>query len=405
MHGGIRLAEVFAFRATVFAFAVLNDESRMTTDPSITIEEKDGSKRAVVSGTWVAAQARLLEKLVNDLAQSTKGAQELLIDLSGIERLDTVGAWLLDRTRLQAEEDGGKARFYNARPEHQLLLKEVSYHDLDGPVPPRHFFVIDFLVSVGKSVVEFGKDLGRGVSFLGEVVAGLVRILLRPWTFRFPAFVNQLEQTTLRSVPIIALISFLVGCIVAQQGIFQLQRFGAATFVVDLVGILILRELGVLLTSIMIAGRSGSAFTAEIGSMKMREEIDALRVMGLDPVEVLIVPRVLALLVGLPMLTFISSMAALFGGGLIAWIYGGITPDIFMSRLQSAIDMSTFLVGMIKAPFMAMLIGIISALEGMAVGGSAESLGKQVTAAVVKSIFMVIVLDGIFAVFFAAIDF
>jgi phospholipid/cholesterol/gamma-HCH transport system permease protein len=172
---------------------------------------------------------------------------------------------------------------------------------------------------------------------------------------------------------------------------------------VNLVGVLILRELGVLLTSIMVAGRSGSAFTAEIGSMKMREEIDALRVMGLDPVEVLIVPRVLALVIAMPILSFLSSMAALFGGGLVAWVYGDIPPDAFLARLKATIGMNTFMVGMIKAPFMALVIGVIAAIEGVAVQGSAESLGRHVTSAVVKAIFMVIVLDGFFAVFFAAI--
>jgi phospholipid/cholesterol/gamma-HCH transport system permease protein len=152
-----------------------------------------------------------------------------------------------------------------------------------------------------------------------------------------------------------------------------------------------------------VAGRSGSAFTAEIGSMKMREEIDALQVMGLDPIEVLIVPRVLALLIGLPILAFLSSMAALVGGALVAWGYGDIPPDVFLARLKATITLNTFLVGLIKAPFMALVIGVIASIEGMAVEGSAESLGRRVTSSVVKSIFMVIVLDGFFAIFFAAI--
>ncbi|MFN3673620.1 MAG: MlaE family ABC transporter permease, partial [Bosea sp. (in: a-proteobacteria)] len=205
--------------------------------------------------------------------------------------------------------------------------------------------------------------------------------------------------------PIIMLISFLVGCIVAQQGIFQLQQFGATPFVVNLTGILILRELGVLLTAIMIAGRSGSAFTAEIGSMKMREEIDALRVMGLDPIEVLVVPRILALVISLPILAFISSMAGLTGAALVAWLYGGIGIDTFLARLQSVITWKHFAVGLIKAPFMAFVIGLIASIEGLAVKGSAESLGRQVTASVVKAIFMVIVVDGLFAMFFASIEF
>jgi phospholipid/cholesterol/gamma-HCH transport system permease protein len=230
-------------------------------------------------------------------------------------------------------------------------------------------------------------------------------VAMRPSTFRGTALVNQIEQVALRGVPIIALISFLVGGIVAQQGIFQLQRFGAQTFVVNLIGLLILRELGVLLTSIMVAGRSGSAFTAEIGSMRMREEVDALRVMGLDPIEILIVPRILALVIGLPMLTLVASLAALTGGGLTAMLYGGLTVEQFLARLQVAIGLQHLWVGLLKAPFMALIIGLIATIEGFAVEGSAESLGRHVTASVVKSIFMVIVLDGLFAVFFAAIDF
>ena len=189
------------------------------------------------------------------------------------------------------------------------------------------------------------------------------------------------------------------------QGIFQLLKFGASSYTVSLIGILVLRELGVLLTSIMIAGRSGSAITAELGSMKMREEIDALRVMGLSPIEVLIAPRVLALVISLPILTYIADMAALFGGMLVSWAYGGISPAAFLSLLKEAIALHTFLVGMIKAPFMALVIGLIAAMDGLATQGSAESLGRQVTSSVVKSIFMVIVLDGLFAIFFAAIDY
>ena len=258
-------------------------------------------------------------------------------------------------------------------------------------------------MDVGRTVKDAGQDLVQGVAFLGELISGLVRVLVDPRRFRGTAVINQLEQIAYRGVPIIVLISFLVGCIIAQQGIFQLILFGATPFVVDLIGILVLRELGVLLTSIMVAGRSGSAFTAEIGSMKMREEIDALRVMGLDPIEVLIVPRILALVIGLPLLTFVASIAALFGGGVTAWIYGDISPDVFLSRLRSAVAFNTFMVGLIKAPFMALIIGIIATLEGLAVQGSAESLGRHVTSSVVKSIFMVIVLDGLFAMFFAAI--
>jgi phospholipid/cholesterol/gamma-HCH transport system permease protein len=204
-------------------------------------------------------------------------------------------------------------------------------------------------------------------------------------------------------VPIILLITFLIGGIIAQQGIFHFRKFGAETYVVDMVGILVLREIGVLIVAIMVAGRSGSSYTAELGSMKMREEIDALRTMGRDPVEVLILPRVLALVIALPILAFLGSLAALYGGGLIAWTYGGMSPDIFIERLRDAISTTHFQVGMIKAPFMALAIGVIACAEGLRVKGSAESLGLQTTRSVVKSIFVVIVLDGVFAIFFASI--
>jgi phospholipid/cholesterol/gamma-HCH transport system permease protein len=216
--------------------------------------------------------------------------------------------------------------------------------------------------------------------------------------------VHHLDRVGWQAVPIILLITFLIGCIISQQGIFHFRKFGADVYVVDMVGILVLREIGVLIVAIMVAGRSGSSYTAELGAMKMREEVDALRTMGLDPVEVLILPRVIALLIALPLLTFLGSMAALYGGGLIAWLYGGMSPDIFIARLKEVISLTHFQVGMIKAPFMALVIGIVACAEGLRVKGSAESLGLQTTTSVVKSIFLVIVLDGVFAMFFAAID-
>jgi phospholipid/cholesterol/gamma-HCH transport system permease protein len=230
------------------------------------------------------------------------------------------------------------------------------------------------------------------------------RTLLRPRAFRFTSFVHHLDRVGLQAVPIILLITFLIGAIIAQQGIFHFRKFGADVYVVDLVGILVLREIGVLIVAIMVAGRSGSSYTAELGSMKMREEVDALRTMGRDPVEVLILPRILALVIALPLLTFLGAMAALYGGGVVAWLYGGMNPDIFITRLKEAISLTHFKVGMIKAPFMALVIGIVACCEGLRVKGSAESLGIQTTTSVVKSIFLVIVLDGIFAMFFASID-
>jgi phospholipid/cholesterol/gamma-HCH transport system permease protein len=259
------------------------------------------------------------------------------------------------------------------------------------------------VAALGKSVLGTGDGLKDFLAMLGELSMALVRVVLNPRTFRITSATHQLDKVGWQAVPIILLITFLIGCIIAQQGFFHFRKFGADDYVVDMVGILVLREFGVLIVAIMVAGRSGSAYTAELGSMKMREEIDALKTMGLDPIEVLALPRVLALVVALPALAFLGSMAALYGAGLTAWLYGGMSPEIFIARLKDAISVTHFKVGMIKAPFMALVIGIVACVEGFAVKGSAESLGRQTTASVVKAIFLVIVLDGLFAVFFASI--
>jgi phospholipid/cholesterol/gamma-HCH transport system permease protein len=372
-------------------------------EPQAVLDRDGAGARVLLSGRWTADQAPEVEARMAEVAEAVAGERRVLLDLARVDRLDTLGAWVLDRTRHELGTQGLAADFVNARAEHRILLDEVAFRGFQKSDPVRRSRMVDWLAEIGEAVVGAGRDLASGISFLGEVSAALVRVATRPRRFRLTSMVHHLEHIAFRGVPIIVLISFLVGCIVAQQGIFQLQRFGAGPFVVNLVGILVLRELAVLLTSIMVAGRSGSAFTAEIGSMKMREEIDALRVMGLDPVEVLIVPRILALVLALPLLTFLSAMAALAGGGVVAWIYGDISPDVYLSRLRASIAFNTFMVGLIKAPFMALVIGLIACMEGLAVKGSAESLGRQVTASVVKAIFMVIVLDGIFAMFFAAI--
>jgi phospholipid/cholesterol/gamma-HCH transport system permease protein len=377
----------------------------LAQEPRATFERAGDELRVVLAGRWTADQAPAVETHVAEILGQAEGERRVILDLAAVDRLDTLGAWVLDRSRHDLGEKGLAADFVNARTEHRILLNEVAYRGFQKQTVASRSYLVDFFADVGKGVVGAGRDFWGGVGFLGEFIGAFWRVMLNPARFRGSALIHQLELIAFRGVPIIALISFLVGCIVAQQGIFQLQTFGATPFVVNLVGILILRELGVLLTSIMVAGRSGSAFTAEIGSMKMREEIDALRVMGLDPIEVLIVPRIMALVIGLPILTFLSSMSAMFGALLVSWFYGGISPDVFLSRLKGAIELNTFFVGLIKAPFMALVIGLVASMEGLAVKGSAESLGSQVTASVVKAIFMVIVLDGLFAMFFAAIKY
>jgi phospholipid/cholesterol/gamma-HCH transport system permease protein len=378
-------------------------QTALTHEPAVVIDWVGNEVRAVLSGRWTVDQAPAVEERIAEVVAAAEHGRRILIDLSHVDRLDTLGAWVLDRTRHDLGAQGLAADFVGARAEHHILLNEVAYRGFQPVHPVRRSPFVEFLADIGRAVVGAGRDFVGGIGFFGQVVGAFLRVVIRPSHFRGTPLVHHLEHVAFRGVPIIALISFLVGCIVAQQGIFQLRKFGATPFVVDLIGILTLREVGVLLTAIMVAGRSGSSFTAEIGSMKMREEIDALRVMGLDPIEVLIVPRLLALIIGLPLLTFLSDLAALYGGGLVAWIYGDVSPDVFLSRLRAAISLNTFLVGIIKAPFMALIIGLIASMEGLEVEGSAESLGRHVTSSVVKAIFMVIVVDGVFAMFFAAI--
>jgi phospholipid/cholesterol/gamma-HCH transport system permease protein len=373
-------------------------------DPRFTREVSGTSLRLSFAGDWTIGAAGI-EALAESTLILPSGISHVIMDIGGISRLDTAGAWLLDRSRQNLSAGGIEARIESAKPEHEILLHEAGYRSCEA-LPARHLSTpMDLLADLGESTVGFLKDLYEGTAFFGEVIASLGKSLRAPRSFRFTSLIAHMEAFGLRSVPIIVLINFLVGAIVAQQGIFQLQRFGATTFAVDLIGLLILRELAVFLTSIMIAGRTGAAITAELGSMKMREEIDALSVMGLSAIDVLIVPRLLALMLCLPLLTFIADMAALFGGLLVTWVYGGISPETFLVRLQAAISLHTFLAGLIKAPFMALVIGLIASIEGLSVEGSAESLGRQVTSAVVKSIFMVIVVDGLFAMFFASIKY
>jgi phospholipid/cholesterol/gamma-HCH transport system permease protein len=377
--------------------------ARVPETASATLVRFRDGVQARLSGRWTADQAPAVEAAAAEIAGASAPGR-VQIDLSELGRLDTLGAWVLERTRREMEAAGRSVDYAGALPEHRILLREVAFREAAPGAPQRRPGIVDALAALGAGVRHLGAEALAWIGFLGEVVAACLRVLSRPRSFRRAALVNQLEQIAFRGTPIIMLIAFLVGCIVTQQGIIQLSRFGAQSYVVNMIGILSLRELGVLLTAIMVAGRSGSAFTAEIGSMRMREEVDALRVMGLDPIEILIVPRILALMLALPMLAFLADLAALAGGALTSLAYGGMSIDAFLSRLQNAVSYRHVAIGLIKAPFMALILGIIATSEGFAVEGSAESLGRHVTASVVKSIFMVIVLDGVFAIFFAAID-
>jgi phospholipid/cholesterol/gamma-HCH transport system permease protein len=376
----------------------------MSPEPALDSTMRAERLELTAAGSWTAAHSEALERLVDAAALQFANVRSVAINMAGVQQLDTLGAWLLERL-LRVWRERGQDAEYTLLPERfrGLLDKMREVNTQPGDPRAKQNRIIVALDTLGRATVGFKGDILAFLDMFGGLGVALARVLVRPLKFRLTSAVHHLSRVGWQAMPIVLLITFLIGCIIAQQGFFHFRKFGADAYVVDMVGILVLRELGVLIVAIMVAGRSGSAYTAELGAMKMREEIDALRTMGFDPVEVLIVPRVLALVIALPILAFFGSMAALYGGGLVAWLYGGMSPEIYIARLREAISVTHFEVGMIKAPFMALVIGVVACSEGLRVKGSAESLGQQTTTSVVKSIFLVIVLDGVFAIFFASI--
>ncbi|WP_378950769.1 ABC transporter permease [Mesorhizobium sp. ANAO-SY3R2] len=375
--------------------------------PQVAVAEREGVLVCVLSGIWTTRTVAFVDAEMRKI-EARKGFAAIALDLSAIEKMDTAGAWLIHRLVSTNEGRGVEVRISGSSDAADILLgavREAVRGDRSAAerTPPN--IVIRALEAVGRRVFEMRDDFLSAMNILGATIRGAQLKLGRGHAVNPAAIFNQIDRMGVGAIPVVVLMSAIVGAIVAQQGAYQLSYFGADIFVVDLVGVLILRELGVLLTAIMIAGRSGSAITAEIGSMKMREEVDALTVIGLNPIGVLVFPRLVALVIALPCLAIIANFAALGGGIAAAWLYSGITPAAFLERLRVAIDLSTIFAGLIKAPFMALIIGVIASVEGMKVGGSAESLGLHVTASVVKAIFVVIILDGLFAMFYAAINF
>ncbi|MBR0806086.1 ABC transporter permease [Bradyrhizobium japonicum] len=375
----------------------------MSGDPKLERIAKGNALALCATGTWTASFAPVLERMVADAEKLAGSSQSIFIDVSEVAKLDTFGAWLIERLRRSLTQGAVEAQIAGLSTNYSSLVDEVRRVRATPVTDSSAVTITGMLEQIGRAVAGVAGTVAGLVDMLGAVLAAGFRVLIHPRSFRLTSTVHHMEQVCWRAVPIIVLITFLIGCIIAQQGIFHFRRFGADIFVVDMLGVLVLREIGVLLVAIMVAGRSGSAYTAELGSMKMREEIDALRTMGFDPIEVLVLPRMLALVLALPILAFLGAMAALYGGGLVAWLYGGVDPEAFLLRLRDAISIDHFIVGIVKAPVMAAVIGIVACVEGLAVQGSAESLGQHTTASVVKGIFFVIVMDGVFAIFFASI--
>lgn len=375
-----------------------------------TQETADGG-RIVLSGPWtvrhIGPQDAPLRAIAGAVASTPRELQgRVVIDLAGVTQLDTAGAWLVHRTQRDLSEAGSTVEIVSARQTYDELIELARASDQPCEIEPSNTpILVEIADRMGRSVMSLVSEALALLNMIGVVLTVIGRILVRPRTLRMTSVVSHMEQVGLNAVPIVALLTFLIGAVLAQQGASQLRLFGAEVFTVNLVSISILRELGVLITAIIVAGRSGSAFAAEIGSMKVREEIDAMRTLGLDPIAVLVAPRVIALVLMLPVLTFVADIMGLLGGGIVAWSLLDISPQIYLQRVDIAVDANTFFVGLIKAPFLALAIAVIGCLEGLRVTGSAESVGQRTTSAVVKAIFTVIVLDALFAMFFTAVGY
>ena len=360
--------------------------------------------RIAVSGNWTLASLEYVYSALRGVGQIPNGRQAPEIDLAGLNMLDTAGALAL--VSLRDSAGGVASGFINVRPEHEILLDEVARAaSAAEPVTLHRAPIADFIGSFVSVLTAIARDTVSLTMFLGETAAALGRVIARPSKFRGTAFVHQIQMTGLTAVPIVSLVCILLGGVIMQQGAQQLRTFGAEALAIDMLGILTLREVGVMLAAVMVAGRSASAFTAQIGTMKMREEIDAMRTLGIDPIETLVLPRILALIVVLPLLVFVADIVCLVGGAVMAKFYLSLETPIFLERLNAAVSAKHLLRWTYQGALRGASHRACGLLGGLRAEGSAESVGTQVTAAVVKAIFLVLVLDGIFAIFLSASGF
>ncbi len=323
----------------------------------------------------------------------------MTIDLSGVEKMDTVGAWLIYR----AQRDRG-AHIVGESEKIRGLLDQVA--DADQPVrviPDKRGGIFGGVEELGLWVSELGQTFRGLLGFFGATLIGFYNVAKRPKRFRLNAVVQRFDVVGVRALGIIGLMTFLIGIVIGQQGAVQLEAFGAEVYTINLIGRLSVRELATLMTAIMVAGRSGSAFAAQIGTMKLTEEVDAMRTIGVSPVEALVLPRMMAAIIMMPLLSFFAMMMSMLGGGIFCWIYLGIPPLTFVQRIQEVVPLTDLWVGLIKAPVFGFIIALCGCFQGMLVKSDAEEVGQRTTAAVVQSIFMVIVLDAVFAVFFSSV--
>lgn len=373
----------------------------MTDQPGwIRLAQGRGGAVLEAGGAWTVDHVAALDRQVESLPKENAASA---LDLAEIEAIDTAGAWLLARATGQGESQ--QVPWQNLSPEFQPLAERVlSAGPKVLPDRPKPRTVTDWVADIGAGVEEVLTETLELIAFFGEFVLATGRVIANPHRFRWVSLVVHIEQTGINALPIVGLISFLVGVVLAYQGAEQLRAFNAEFLTVNMVGISVLREMGILLTAIVIAGRSGSAFTAQIGTMQVSEEVDALRTMGLDPMEVLVMPRVAALVITLPILTFFADLMGLLGGGVMCVLLIDMSFAQYFARLNDAVNAAQFWVGMVKAPVFAMLIALVGCFEGLRVTGSAESVGKLTTRSVVEGIFLVIIFDALFSILFSILS-
>ena len=356
--------------------------------------EAEGGLRAELTGDWTS---RTLGAAADRLRTEIAGRRPKVLDLTRVGRCDTSGAFAVVRA---AQGDPAGPRMV-ARPETQRLLDLVSRpRAAELAPPPKGSLWRRFLVRLGRGLVDLLKDFYGTMAFNGRILAALGRVCADPRRFRWAPFVSLAERAGLDALPIVAVTTFFIGAVVGLIGAHMLTQFGAQVFTVELIGIAVLREFAIIITAVLLAGRSASSFAAELGSMKMNQEIDAMRVMGVDPFEALVLPRFMALLFTIPLLTFVASLAGLLGGLVVVWGMLGLSPDFFFQRIVDNVGATHFWIGLSKSPVMAIVIAGIGCRQGMEVGGDVESLGRRVTSAVVHAIFSIILIDAIFAVIF-----
>ncbi len=357
-------------------------------------DDRDGARALAFSGALTLSRlGDLPGRLERDAPRPGT------IDLSGVERIDTIGAWIVHRL---ARDSG--ATITGANEDTQHLIDQVSRGDTGMKVrPDRVSPLARVLGQIGEATIIAGRTLFGLLGFFGAVCIAFASVIRHPGRFRLNAVIQRFEVVGVSALGIIGLMSFLIGLVIAQQGAVQLAQFGFESFTINLVGRITFRELGVLMTAIMVAGRSGSAFAAQIGTMKLTEEIDAMRTIGVSPNEALVLPRVIAAVLMMPLLGFYASIVAIIGGGLYCWISLGIPPITFVQRIREVVPMTDVYIGLIKAPVFGLIIALSGCFQGMLVEGDAEQVGARTTSAVVQAIFLVIVLDAFFAVFFTGI--